>query len=248
MSEATPLVVFASVVLLLAGFVKGVLGLGLPTIAIGLLGVVMSPAQAAALLVVPNLVTNIWQLATGPSLGVLIRRLWPLLLGILAGTLLGAPFLANQGNALASLMLGGALMVYALLGLSARRWRVTSVSELWLGPLIGAATGLVTAWTGVFVVPVVPYLQSLELDKEDLVQALGISFMTSTTAFALALAMTGSFRVSTASASLMALMPALLGMLLGQRVRRHISQTLFRRCFFSLLLLLGAYLAWRAIR
>ena len=82
MSEATPLVVFASVVLLLAGFVKGVLGLGLPTIAIGLLGVVMSPAQAAALLVVPNLVTNIWQLATGPSLGVLIRRLWPLLLGI----------------------------------------------------------------------------------------------------------------------------------------------------------------------
>ncbi len=248
MPEATPPLVFASAVLLLAGFVKGVLGLGLPTIAIGLLGIVMSPAQAAALLVVPNLVTNIWQLATGPSLCALMRRLWPLMIGILVGTLLGVPFLTSQGNALAGLMLGGALIVYALLGLSARRWRVTLAAEPWLGPLIGAATGLVTASTGVFVVPVVPYLQALGLDKEDLVQALGISFMTSTTAFALALATTGSFHVSTAGASLAALVPALLGMLLGQRLRRHISQMLFRRSFFSLLLLLGGYLAWRALR
>ena len=57
----------------LAGFVKGVLGLGLPTLAMGLLALVMAPAEAAALLVLPSLVTNIWQLlfgrasAAGPS-------------------------------------------------------------------------------------------------------------------------------------------------------------------------------------
>ena len=54
---------------LLAGLVKGVIGLGLPTIAMGLLAIVLPPAQAAALLVVPSFVTNVWQLAFGPSSG-----------------------------------------------------------------------------------------------------------------------------------------------------------------------------------
>ncbi len=248
MTDMTSLIAVASVVLLVAGFVKGVLGLGLPTIAIGLLGIFMPPAQAAALLVVPNLVTNAWQLATGPSLTSLVRRLWSLMLGIFAGTLIGAPFLATQGSAIASVMLGAALIVYAMLGLSGVRWQVTPSSETWLGPLVGGITGLVTAWTGVFVVPVVPYLQALDLGRDDLVQALGLSFMTSTVAFALALVITGSFHVTTASVSLAALVPALLGMLFGQRVRQHISQTLFRRCFFSGLLILGAYLVWRSAR
>ena len=72
----------ATIAFLIAGFVKGVIGLGLPTVAIGLLGLVMPPAEAAALLVVPSLVTNVWQLAAGPSLMTLLRRLWPMLLGI----------------------------------------------------------------------------------------------------------------------------------------------------------------------
>jgi uncharacterized protein len=53
---------------LLAGFVKGVIGLGLPTVSIGLLGLLMTPAQAAAILVVPSLVTNTWQAAVGGGL------------------------------------------------------------------------------------------------------------------------------------------------------------------------------------
>ena len=52
----------------LAGFVKGVIGLGLPTVSIGLLGLLMTPAEAAAILVVPSLVTNIWQAAVGGGL------------------------------------------------------------------------------------------------------------------------------------------------------------------------------------
>ena len=65
---------------LAAGFVKGVIGLGLPTVAIGLLGLLMTPAQAAAILVVPSLVTNIWQFAVGGHLLALVRRMWPMLM------------------------------------------------------------------------------------------------------------------------------------------------------------------------
>jgi uncharacterized protein len=66
--------VFIAAVFLLAGSVKGVLGLGLPTVAVGLLSIVMTPAQAAGILVIPALVTNIWQVALGPAFLTLVRR------------------------------------------------------------------------------------------------------------------------------------------------------------------------------
>ena len=77
---------FIALVFVLAGFVKGVIGLGLPTIGMGLLAVVMAPVQAAAILVLPSLVTNVWQMVRGPALGPLLRRLWPMLLGVSCGT------------------------------------------------------------------------------------------------------------------------------------------------------------------
>ena len=83
---------------LLAGFVKGVIGMGLPTVAIGLLGLMMTPAQAAALLVVPSLISNIWQFATGGGVIEMARRLWPMLIGICIGTFLGAVYLPHSGR------------------------------------------------------------------------------------------------------------------------------------------------------
>jgi uncharacterized membrane protein YfcA len=93
MDAATVLAAIAGA-FLLAGFVKGVIGLGLPTVSIGLLGLLMTPAQAAAILVVPSLVTNVWQAAVGGGLGALVRRLWPLLVGICVGTVLQRGVLA----------------------------------------------------------------------------------------------------------------------------------------------------------
>lgn len=169
---------------LLAGLVKGVIGLGLPTIAVGLLSLAMTPAEAAAILIVPSTVTNIWQLVAGPSLAALIRRFWPMMLGICLGTWAGSGLLTGAGTAMASTALGIALIVYAILGLVTPRFSVPAGSQPWLGPIVGAATGLVTAATGVFVVPAVPYLQALGLEKDDLVQALGLSFTVSTFALA----------------------------------------------------------------
>src|SRR5262245_66385673 len=81
-----------------AGFVKGVIGLGLPTVAMRLLAVVMTPAQAAALLVAPSLLANVWQ-AMGPELAPLTRRLWPMLLGICVGVWAGGGLLTAAGGA-----------------------------------------------------------------------------------------------------------------------------------------------------
>ena len=53
-------------------------------------------------------------------------------------------------------------------------------AEAWLGPMFGAANGAVSTATGVFMFPVIPYIQSLGLERDDLVQAQGISFTVST--------------------------------------------------------------------
>ncbi|MBV6290034.1 sulfite exporter TauE/SafE family protein [Pseudomonas aegrilactucae] len=226
----------------LAGAVKGVIGLGLPTVAMGLLGLAMPPAQAAALLIVPSALTNLWQLAAGGHLGALLRRLWPLLVMIFIGTLLGSAWLGIDSGAWAVHALGGALLVYALYGLCHPGLHLAARHEPWLGPLSGLVTGIITAATGVFVIPAVPYLQALGLNRDQMVQALGLAFSVSTLALAMGLAGQGVLGGEALGASLLVLAPALLGMLLGQWLRQRISAALFKRCFFIGLGLLGAHL------
>jgi hypothetical protein len=240
------LLALVGAVFALGGLVKGLIGLGLPTIVMGVLSLAMAPAQAAALLIVPSLLTNVWQLG-GPGLGALVRRLAGLLLGVCVGVALGAGWLAGAGRTAAwpIAALGIALVVYALLGLL--RWRpaVRREHEPWLSPAIGLATGLVTAATGVFVIPAVPYLQALGLDKDELVRALGLSFLVATLALAVALGRSGALPATLALASLAALLPALGGMAIGQALRRRVAPEPFRIVFLVGLLVLGAYLALR---
>jgi uncharacterized membrane protein YfcA len=220
-----------------AGFVKGVIGLGLPTVAMGLLAVVMTPAQAAALLVAPSLLTNVWQ-AMGPELAPLTRRLWPMLLGICVGVWAGGGLLTADGGARASIGLGAVLALYGLLGLTSVEFSVPVRLEPWLSPLSGAVTGVVTAATGVYMIPSAPYLQAIGLKKDALVQALGLSFTVSTLALAASLVRDGALQISVAGASLLALAPALLGMVLGQwcahayAPKRSGSASSWARCYW----------------
>ncbi|VVD97184.1 sulfite exporter TauE/SafE family protein [Pandoraea eparura] len=249
--DLLPLLCLGLVTFVLAGFVKGVIGLGLPTVAVGLLGLAMPTAQAAALLIVPSLVTNVWQLLSGPRFAALAKRLWPMLAGICVGTWAGGGWLANGGH-LAGLALGIALLFYAALGLAAVRlhvpkhWPAAHVGAL--GGGIGVVTGLVTAATGVFVIPAVPFLQALDLERDDLVQALGLSFTVSTVALAAGLAHDGIFHGHAMGISLLALAPALGGMYFGQWVRGRVSAPVFRRCFFVGLAMLGAELVIQHLR
>ncbi|CAI8905527.1 putative membrane transporter protein [Pseudomonas chlororaphis] len=224
----------------LAGMIKGVIGLGLPTIAMGLLGLAMAPTQAAALLIIPATLTNVWQLAFGGHLRGLLKRLWPMLLAIFIGTGLGS--LGIDGGRWVVRALGAALLLYALSGLLLPTLRLRPRMEAWLGPACGLVTGVITSATGVFVIPAVPYLQALGLHKDELVQALGLSFTVSTLALAAGLYWRGALGGGELSASLLALIPALLGMWLGQALRQRISAVLFKRMFFSGLGLLGAHL------
>lgn len=229
-----------------AGVVKGVAGMGLPTVAMGVLGALISPLAAASLLIVPSFVTNVWQLVAGPALGPALRRFWPMMLAICIGTMLGGAWLAGGDSEATTTGLGVALFVYAGYTLLARPFAVPKRLEPLLSPVIGAATGALSGATGVFVIPAVPYLHSLGLARDDLVQALGLSFTVSTIALGVALGAHGAFDGGTLGVSLLALVPALAGMWAGQKLRDHISPTLFRRIFLLFLMVLGAEMALHA--
>jgi uncharacterized membrane protein YfcA len=227
---------------ILAGLIKGIIGLGLPTVAMGLLGLAMAPSQAAALLIIPATLTNLWQLAFGGHLKGLIKRLWPMLLMIFLGTGIGTLWIGMAGGHWVVRGLGAALLLYALSGLFLTTLSVNLRHEPWLGPACGLITGVITSATGVFVIPAVPYLQALGLNRDELVQALGLSFTVSTLALAGGLLWRGALGGGELSASLLALIPAVLGMLLGQWLRQRISAVLFKRVFFIGLGALGAHL------
>ncbi len=227
----------------LAGLVKGVTGMGLPTVAMGILGAMVAPVTAAGLLIVPSFVTNIWQLLAGPAFAAIARRLWSMMAGILLGTLAGSTLLAAGTARWTTAALGAALICYAAYTLFARQLSVPSRVEPWLSPVIGLVTGVITGGTGVFVIPAVPYLQALGFGKEALIQALGLSFTVSTLALAAGLGVRGAFQVEQLGASALAILPALAGMWVGQALRQRVSPLAFRRWFLICLLILGAQLA-----
>lgn len=241
---AASIVAFA---FLLAGLVKGVVGMGLPLIALGILGVVMAPVEAVALLVVPSLVTNLWQLVAGPTFVALLRRFATLLIGVCVGTALGIGLLTGGATALASVALGTVLASYGILGLISARMKVLPHSEPWLSPLIGLFTGVLSGATGVFAIPAVPYFSALGLEKEELVQTLGLLFTVCTMALTVGLMTHGRFPSSVAITSLLALIPTLGGMLLGQKVRNRLKPQVFRRWFCLALVVLGTYMVVRAL-
>ncbi|HWL28868.1 MAG TPA: sulfite exporter TauE/SafE family protein [Burkholderiaceae bacterium] len=233
------LIVFS--IFLLAGMVKGIVGLGLPTISMALLALFMPPAEAAALLIIPSLVTNLWQAGPVHSLIPLLKRIGGMQAGVAAGTLAGAALFGAPAGAWASIALGVALVGYAAWGFLGKPLHVAKDGEKWWGPGAGALTGVVTAATGVFVIPAVPYLQALALQRDELVQAMGVSFTVSTVALAVGLWGNDSYSVAEAGTSVLLLLPALAGMGAGQRLRRMLQPVVFRRCLLASLAALGSY-------
>src|SRR5450432_3070144 len=128
-----PFLFLIAAVFLLAGFVKGVIGLGLPTVAMGLLATRMPPAQALAIVIVPAIVTNIWQTFVGPYLRDIVRRLWPLMVGTVIGIWLNAGMLTGPYARYGSIVLGLLLVIYAIVGLSRFSFRVAPGNEKWIG-------------------------------------------------------------------------------------------------------------------
>jgi hypothetical protein len=238
-----PFLIAIAAVFLLAGFVKGTIGMGLPTVAMGLLATRMPPAHALAIVIVPAILTNIWQTFVGPYLHDVIRRLWPLMIATMIGIWLGAGLMTGPYARYGTIVLGILLVIYAVIGLRKIRFTVPRANEKWLGGIVGLLTGVVAAATGVQVIPSMPFMQAIGMEKDELVQALGVFFTTATLAQGYSLISAGLLNASVAIPSGIGLVAAFLGMYLGQLLRSRMDADTFRRWFLIAMLLLGIYLA-----
>jgi hypothetical protein len=233
-------------VLLLGGFVKGVVGLGLPTITLAVLTATLGLKEAMAILLVPSVLTNLFQMLSGGALLALCRRLWAFLLLIVLGSLLTSGAVAIFDAMWLSAVLGLSTLLYAAIGLAAPPWPQPGRREIWVGPLAGGVTGIVTGLTGAFVMPSVPYLQSLALPRDHLVQAMGLTFMIATVSLGVGLGGRGLISGELAVISALATLPALVGLRLGKAVRGKLSEAVFRKALFMALLGMGVWIMVKA--
>ncbi len=232
---------------LLAGCIKGVLGLGLPTVSLALLTVTIGLPPAMALLLVPSFVTNVWQALDGGNGRVIIARIWPMLVLATLTVWIGATALMRVDVSWLSALLGTIVALYSMFNLIRPQISIPRSQERWVGPLVGTANGILTGMTGSFVFPGVLYLQAIGLPRDMFIQAMGILFTTSTVALGVSLGGHNLLEFETGMVSALAVLPALVGMMLGLRLRKKLPEALFRRVFFLGLLALGLFIIARSL-
>jgi len=232
-----------AVAFVVAGIAKGAIGMGMPPIAIGLMSFAVPLESAIAIMVVPTMVTNIWQAIYGGHFKPLMRRFGTMAVTAMIGILAVGLLLSDLGSPSTAGWVGVLLVLYSAIALTPYRPRVPRRFEPWANPLIGIVSGAVAGSTGVAAVPFLPYMQSLDIDRHDLVQALGIMFLFITGMLAVSLALHGAYDLANSVAGVAAVAPTMVGVWLGQHARRRLSAETFRKIFIFGMLAIGLHLA-----
>ncbi len=234
-------IVFGLAVFLLAGTVKGLVGLGLPTITIALTSLVLPLTEAVALIALPTIFTNVWQAAVGGKFWVILRRQGPLIVPLMVALYVTMWLVGQKGPPWAFLVLAAVLIIYSGLGLLRIRLRIHADLEKPLAPAIGLVSGFVAGLVGVPIIPLMPYLQGLDIKPAELVQSLGVVLCATSLTLAASLLVFGLLDGQRAVVSAAAVVPALAGMWVGQQIRNRLSVEQFRLAVFWALLLTGLY-------
>ena len=241
MTELQMLVVAGAFIL--AGIAKGAIGIGLPPIAIGVMTLSLPLGDALAIMTIPTMITNVWQAFSGRRFMPLLRRFGGMAAAAVVGVIGVAALLGTLGKAGTLGWMGCLLVLYALIALFAWRPVMPRAAEPWLNPLIGLASGAVAGITGMAAVPFLPYMQSLQISKDDLIQGLGILFLFIMTALAVALVRQDIFNATNTIGGVAALLPTFAGVWIGQKVRHAASPETFRKIFLYGMLALGLNMA-----
>jgi uncharacterized membrane protein YfcA len=237
----TDAILLALAVFLIAGTVKGLVGLGLPTITIALTSLVLPLSDTIALVALPTIFTNLWQAAVGGNFWKIARRHWPLIVPLAVTLYLTMWAVGRKGPDWAFLVLAAVLVSYSALGLLRIRLHIHADLEKPLAPVIGVISGFVAGVVGVPVIPLMPYLQGLDVKPSELVQTLGVVLCATSLALTVSLLKFGLLDGPHAIVSAIAVVPAIAGMWVGTQVRLRLSIEQFRLAVLWALLLTGLY-------
>ena len=234
-------------IFLFAGIVKGLIGLGVPMITLSLMSLFQPVPSAVVITLLPSFLTNVWQAFKGGKFLILLNKLWVLILMVPPGIWVGTYFLDKFDPPLFSVILGVLLLIFASLSLGGFTVQVPKGKENPWGFFVGIFGGVMLGMTGIFSVPSIFYIYGLGLNRDELVQALGIVLNTVTVFLAIALYQMEILYEKQLLLSIGAFFGTACGMLIGQQIRQYVSEGLFRKIFLCFLMVLGTYIVTNAL-
>ena len=233
--------------LVMAGTVKGVLGIGIPMVSISMLALVVPVPMAVALLPVPIVLANLYQSLFGGQLRNTFRRFGLLILAVVAGTFLGASLLVQIDQGFLLGVVGAVVLVFAASAYLPSRVRLGARAERWLGPPVGLLGGVLGGMTTFFGPPIIMYLFALNLEKDEFVGTVSTIYLCAGVPLAVGLGLYGMMGPREYLWSFAAAAPIFLGIAIGQWLRTRISHTAFRNALLLMLVVVGVRLVYRAL-
>lgn len=231
---------------LVAGFIKGTIGFGFPTLATPLLALFIDVKTAVAVLVPPNLVLDGIQARRGGGFAPTVRRLWLVLVFGAVGTVLGTRLLIVLPARVAAGVLGVFAVVFVTMNVTRFQPRVSLRWERWVAPPVGLLAGIVGGITNVPGTPLVIYFYALGMSKPEFVRSVAFSFFAYKLVQLMALTWYGAFTPSLIPAALGVTVVALGSFVLGLKVQDRLEQKAFNRAVLAFVAALGISLIIRA--
>jgi hypothetical protein len=229
------------------GFIKGALGVGTPLLTVPMMAQVLPPQMAIAIMAIPVVVANLWQFAQAERSRAVVTRFWPTLVAILIGSWIGVKILSIIDEKTLLILVGAAVITFALLQGSKFRLHLPDRLVKPAGVLFGSASGLIGGVSSFFGPMLITYLISIRgLSKNQFVSSISFLYVSAVVPWALTLYIFGILDQRLLLYSTLATLPVTLGLLGGQRVRKHISEARFQKLIIVILIISGSSMLWRA--
>jgi len=225
--------------LLAGGLVKGTIGVGLPMVALPLLSTAVSLRDTIAILYVSVLLTNIWQAFRGGYFVEAFKRFWPMMLAVIVGAWFGSKTLVQIDPLWLTGIVGATVAFFSCVNLFNPKLSVPERHEAWLSVIIGLIGGFFGGLT-LFIGPaIIMFLVALQVKKEEFIGTIGLVYLLGVVPTGIFYVIDGTFRAEHVVPSLLAAIPVILGMLVGQYIRQHVNEEVFRKVLLIALVLIG---------
>jgi hypothetical protein len=239
-------IIIILVTYLFASSVKGVTGLGFSTVCLPFLALTVGLKAALPLLIIPSLLSNMIIMQQVDNFKTTLYRFWPMLLATSLGVIFGLTLLSAIDGKLAGAALGLILILWCMFSYITPDLKVPEPKERQFGVLSGLTTGFINGLTGSQVMPCVPYLMALKLDKNVFIQATNTSFTISSLVMAIGLIRLELFTVNVLKLSMVGLIFVFLGLKLGAKIRSQLSPGSFRIAALAILFITALGLLLKA--
>jgi uncharacterized membrane protein YfcA len=240
-----PIFLFVLFALLVSAFIKGSLGLGFSTIGLAILANVIDLKTAISIVILPSLISNLIVMFEVGNFALSARTFAWLFAMAVPGMALGLQLLRQADNTASVSVLAVVLVIYGVWGLFNRQFQIDAKRMPLLNPIVGFITGAVNGATGSQIFPIMPYLLSLKISKDVMVQTINMSFTLSSLIMLASLVAMGSLDTKSILTYSLGILPAMIGVWLGGKVRKRLSEERFKKAVMILIIGLGVLLLFR---